>query len=47
MEDEKCLDLSNATIEDGTVVMPNDASYDPENECIDIETKKDIEKKNE
>ncbi len=46
MEDEKCLDLSNSTIEGETLVIHDGASYDSENECIDIETKKDIEKKN-
>lgn len=46
MEDEKCLDLPNATIDGETVVMPEGASYDPKNECIEIDTKKDTEKKN-
>lgn len=45
MEDEECLDLPNATIE-GETVVSNDASYDPKNECIEIDTKKDTEKKN-
>ena len=27
--------------------MPEDASYDSENECIEIDTKKDTEKKND
>lgn len=47
MEDEDCLDLPNATIDRETVVMPEGASYDSENECIDIEKKKDTEKKND
>ena len=47
MEDEKCLDLPNATIDGETIVMPEDASYDSENECIEIDIKKDTEKKND
>lgn len=47
MEDEDCLDLPNATIDGETIVMPEDASYDSENECIEIDTKKDTEKKND
>lgn len=47
MEDEKCLDLSNATIEDETIILQKGASYDSENECINIEKTKDKEKKND